>query len=141
MTDEITINKPYRNERAYLKIKAVIRNPNTMEQTPVILEGIVDTGFDGGLFVPSVYKSDLETIRVTPRKTSITLADGRRIPVETCLAYIQEVENIELPAPGIPVSFILCGRFEGSLIGMNFLRNCVTEVDGIRSNINMSIFC
>lgn len=140
MTDEKTIEKPYKDERAYLKIKGIIQNPQTMGQTPIDVEGRIDTGFDGGLFVPISYKSDLEIIKVIPRKTNITLADGRKIPAEVCFAYVQQIDNIELPAPGLPISLVICGDLRGHLIGMNFLKNCITRLEGPSQKLAMTVF-
>ncbi|MCW4048106.1 MAG: hypothetical protein NWE89_00065 [Candidatus Bathyarchaeota archaeon] len=141
MTEPYSIEKRYKNKRAYLKLRGFVRNLQTMEQTPFIVEGIVDTGFDGGLFVPDTFKSDLEIINVKPRKSPMTLADGRKITAETCFAYIQQVDDIKLPDPGLPVSFVVFGNLKGHLIGMEFLENCVTEFNGPAGKILMNISC
>ena len=135
------INKLYKNKRAYLKIRAIIPNPQTHERTPLFFEGIVDTGFDGGLFVPETFKSDLDIVNVTPRKTSLILADGRKIPVETCFIYLQEIDGIRLPAPGIAVQLVLGGKLKGHLIGMDLLKHCITEFNGPSQTLNLKICC
>jgi len=137
-TNPVAINKKYKKKRAYVKIKGVIQNPVTAHQTPLDFECRIDTGFDGGILVPLWLRSDAQSIKVEPRVTDLTLADGRKIPVYVCVAYIQSIDTYTFPLPGKPVRLVMCGNRRGKLLGMDALEYCSILFDGPKQAFTIS---
>ena len=134
-----SITKKYKKNSAYIRIEATIRNPETAKQTPLHLECRIDTGFDGGIFVPSLYLSDAKMIGIEPGITNITLADGGRITAYVCTAHINKIEKHYLPEPGKPVILVICGNRKGQLLGMDTLKYCTTAFDGPKQCFTITI--
>lgn len=134
-----TINRKYKNRRAYIRIGGVIRNPKTARQIPLSFECRIDTGFDGGIFVPHWYRSDAQSIDVEPRITNITLADGSRISAYVCAAYLQNIDTCRFPPPGKPVTLVMCGNRKGELLGIDALKYCTVLFDGPKQAFTIKI--
>lgn len=139
-TAKTSINKKYDRNQAYLRVKWIIQNPETLRQFPLDFECRIDTGFDGGILVPHWHLSDAKSIGVDPRPTNIVLADGRKIPAYVCVGHLQEIEGHALPLPGIPMILVMCGNRKGSLLGMDVLRNHVISFDGPAQAFSLT-FC
>lgn len=133
-----TINKKYRENKAFIKIKGAVMNPLTAAQVPLDCECRIDTGFDGGLMIPWWHQSEIETINVEPRFTNITVADGRTIPAVVCVAHLQEIDSHSFPMPGKPVMLVMCGNLEGSLLGMDTLKYSTILFDGPKQEYAMN---
>ena len=86
MTTNKIITKKYNNKKAFIKIKGAIINPVNGRQLPIDCDCRIDTGFDGGLMIPFWHKEEIESINVQPRPTTITVADGNKIPAFVCAA-------------------------------------------------------
>lgn len=137
--ERTTINRNYRNRKAYIRVKGAIVNPETMRQVPLDFECRIDTGFDGGILVPDLYRMDARSVGVEPSITNITLADGSRIPAYVCVAYLQEIEECSLPLPGKPVLVVICGNRKGELLGMDTLKYCSVLFDGPGQAFTMNV--
>ena len=135
----VTLNKKYKKQKAYVRIKGIIQNPETIRQTPLDFECQIDTGFDGGIFVPHWYRSDAQSIKVEPRLTNITLADGRKVPAYVCAAYMQNIDSYTFPPPGRPVMLVMCGNRKGHLLGMDALKYCSILFDGPKQTFTINI--
>jgi len=133
------IRKNYRNKSAFIEIEGIIPNPLTLAQVPLRFECRIDTGFDGGIFVPVRYKSDSEAIGVKPTVTNITLADGSKTPAYVCAAYLQAIDKRGFESPGKPVILVMCGFREGKMLGMDALKYCTILFDGPNQNFTMNI--
>lgn len=140
MTERIaTINKSYRDKRAYIRVRGVILNPINSRQFPLSFECRIDTGFDGGLLIPKWHLSDAKSIDVEPSITSITLADGSKVPVYVCVAHIQEIDTYNLPLPGKPVMIVMCGNMKSQLLGMDVLKYGTILFDGPGQAFTMTV--
>jgi predicted aspartyl protease len=130
LTTSKVINKKYRDKKAYIKIKGAIINPLTNRQVPLDYECRIDTGFDGGIMIPYWHKNQIQSIDVEPRITSITVADGSRIPAFVCVAHIHEIDSCSFSMPGRPVMLVMCGNWPGVLLGMDTLKYSKIVFDG-----------
>jgi hypothetical protein len=124
------INKKYEKKKAYIKIKGSIINTYNARQVPLNCECRIDTGFDGGLLIPFWHKDEIQSIDVQPVATTMTVADGRKIPAFVCAAHIQEIETRTFPMPGRAVMLVMCGNYPGVLLGMDALKQSTIFFDG-----------
>lgn len=124
------INKNYKKKSAYVNIEGIIQNPRNMRQTPLNFECRIDTGFDGGIFVPHWVRSDAQTIGVEPSITNLILADGSKIPVYVCAAHLRKIDTHVYSSPGKPVMLVMGGNRKGKLLGMDALKHCSVLFDG-----------
>lgn len=138
LTSVTMLTKLYKNKKAYLKVKGIIQNPVNLRQIPLNFESRVDTGFDGGLLIPYWHVSNAQSIGIEPTLTNITLAGGRKIAAYVCVGYIQMIENHTLPDPGIPVMLVMCGNRDGSLLGMDALKNQIIAFNGPLQSFTLS---
>ena len=134
-----SVTEAYKNKTACVTIKGVILNPQTMRQSPLDFECMVDTGFFGGIFVPEWYKSNAESIGVVPSLANITLADGNRVPAYVCAAYLQEVDGCDFAPPGKPVVLVMRGTNSPELLGMDALKHCTIFLDGPKQSFTLTI--
>ena len=132
------INKQYRRNAAYVRVAGYIPGLET-RQFSFELECRIDTGFDGGIFIPSRYKSDLDIIGVEPSISNVTLADGSKIAAYICAAYILKMDKCAFLPPGKPIEVIICGIREGQLLGMDTLKYCTAFFDGINQNLTIEL--
>jgi hypothetical protein len=137
--ERTAINRNYRNGKAYIRVKGAIVNPETTRQVPLDFKCRIDTGFDGGILIPNLYRFDARSVGVEPSITSITLADGSRIPAYVCVAYLHEIETCSLPPPGKPVLVVMCGNRKGELLGMDALKYCTILFDGPGQAFTMNV--
>lgn len=135
----ITISKKYRKKAAFIRIKGVIQNPQNLLQTPLDFECRIDTGFDGGIFIPHWYRSDAKTIGVEPTITNITLADGSKVPAYVCVAHLQKIDKFTFPTPGKQTILVMCGDRKGELLGMDALKHCTILFDGPKQAFTMNV--
>lgn len=133
------LNKKYKNKKAYIRVKGAILNPETVRQIPLDLECQIDTGFEGGIFVPDSYKLDAESISIEPSVASITLADGSKVPAYVCVAYIQGIDTHSFPLPGKPVVLVMCGNRKSELLGMDALKYWTVLFDGPCQAFTMNV--
>jgi len=137
--EKVKICKNYRKKAAYITIEGTIPNPQTAAQVPLRFECRIDTGFDGGVLVPVRYKSDTQSIGVRPTITNMTLADGQKINVYVCAAYLQAIEKCVFESPGKPILLVMCGLREGQFLGMDALKYCTILFDGPKQNFTIDI--
>jgi len=124
-----SIEGKYRNNAAYVTVKGAIINARTMNRAPFSFECMIDTGFSSGLYYEEGLRSDAQIVGVTPNLTNIRLADGSIVPAYTCVAQIEEINNIKLRPPGITVTLFMRGRRKG-LLGMEVLKSFITLFNG-----------
>lgn len=136
MTDEWVIKKDYRNNAVYVRVQGAIINPNTYRRAPFSFECKIDTGFTEGLFYEATLRSDAETVDVHPNPATLRLADGKPIAAHACIAHIENINDYDLPSPGIPVQLYMYGRRRG-FMGMEALRSCIVLLDGPSQKFKM----
>lgn len=140
MTDGKTgIIKKYKNKKAYIRVKGAILNLETSRQIPLDFECQIDTGFDGGIMVPDSYNLEAKSINVEARVTSITLADGSKVPAYVCAAHIQEIDTHILPLPGKAVMLVMCGNRKSELLGMDALKHCTVFFNGPNQTFTINV--
>ena len=136
MTQVWNIAGKYRDNAAFVRVKGAIINPQNGSRAPLNFECKVDTGFTSGLYYEESLRSDAEIVGVTPFPTKIRLADGSKVSVHTCVAYIEEINSFRLPPPGLKVTLYMRGLRKG-YIGMEALKSCLTQFDGHAQEIKM----
>lgn len=132
-----TITKKYQENKAYIKIKGAVINPQNARQVPLDCDCRIDTGFDGGLLIPLWHRKEIEDIDVEPRITNMTVADGTKVPALVCVAHLQEIDSHVLPMPGRDVMLVMCGDRPGVLLGMDTLRHSTILFDGPKQEYTM----
>lgn len=130
------VRKRYSDGLPFVTVRVVILNPHTNRQTTFDQRCWVDTGFTGGVSAPDFRLSEARMIDVEPRPTTVRLAGGDRRPGHVCLAFVQRIENHDIPPPGIEIELLIRGEEPGCL-GLEVLRNWVTEFDGPKQILSM----
>ena len=120
----------YTRGRPYVRAKVVIVNPETGRQTTIERDFLVDTGFDGGFHVAEAHISDVRLIGIDPTLGTVGLAGGDSKPGYYCLAFLQQIDNYEFPAPGIEAMLILQGASKHGLLGLEILKHFIAKFDG-----------
>ena len=105
-------------------------NPYNGQQVPFQAKCLIDTGFDGGIFLPDSFLSDARSIGVEPSVTTLALADGSQIVAHVCAGYLQEIERHVFALPGIPILVAIYGHDPSEVIGMNTLQHFSILFDG-----------
>jgi len=136
MSQELN-DKDYERKAQFVQVRGIIQNPRDMRQAPFNFKCLVDTGFGDGVTGPLWFKSDIDTIGVQPALKTRTLANGERIPVQVCVAYIHQIDNCEFPMPGLAVRMVLLGNIERNLLGRDSLKYCVLTLDGPNQKFSM----
>ena len=75
-------------------------------------------------------------IDIESRPTVVTLAVGVRGTGYVCAAFIHRIENYGIPPPGIETELLIRGEEPGYL-GLEVLRNWVTEFDGPKQTLSV----
>jgi len=122
--------KRYSREKPFVSVRIAVINPYTNRISSFDERCWVDTGFSGGIHVPEFRRSDVQTATITPRPTTVALAGGVRATGYECLAYLQRVESLVMPSPGMEVELIMQGRSSYALLGLEVLRQWIVEFDG-----------
>jgi len=133
------ITKQYRQNFAFIRIKGIIPNPVNARQYSFDLKCLIDTGFYGGIYVPKVFFANAQLIGVTPRPTTVTLADGSEITAYVCLAYLQQIENYSFQSPGKPIFLVIYGHKTGKLIGMDAMQHFSVLFDGSANSFTINV--
>ena len=137
MTTNI-ITKLYNSENfAFIRIRGIIQNPVNLRQYPFDLECLIDRGFYGGIYVPKIFLAHADLIDVTPRPTTVTLADGSLIAAHVCVAYLTQIEDYSFESPGIPTSLVIYGDKTGELIGVDAMQHFSVLFDGPANNFTI----
>ena len=129
MSQEIN-DKDYEKKALFVRVRGIVQNPRDMRQVPFNFKCMVDTGCGDGVTAPLWFKSDVDIIGIQPAIKNRTLANGKRIPVHVCAAYIQQIDNCVFPMPGFAVRIAMFGDVERSLLGMDSLKYCTLILDG-----------
>lgn len=127
---DLIFHRRYLSERPFVNVKISVINLKTNKISTFEQDCWIDTGFSGGVHVPEFRRSDVQLVDVTPRLTAITLAGGVRARAYVCLAYLQQIESLVLPSPGIEVELIMQGRLNYGLLGLNVLRRWIVKFNG-----------
>ena len=131
MTSPIPIfQRNYLQGKPFVKVKIAIFNPLTNQSAAFEEKCWVDTGFSGGVHVPDFRRSEAGMAGVSPSSTSLTLAGGQHAPGHVCLAYIQQIENLTIPPPGIETELIMQGHLDHGLLGLEVLRRWIAKFNG-----------
>lgn len=120
----------YVDGKPFVRVKISIVNPRTNRFTTFEEECWLDTGFSGGIYVPEYRRSEAAMVNVKPRPTTLELAGGQRAPGYVCMAYIQQIQNFTLPAPGISTELIMQGRSSYGLLGLEILGRWIANFNG-----------
>jgi len=126
----------YSEHKPFLRVNIAIINPRTGATVSFEERCWVDTGFDGGIHVPNFRRSEATMAGIDPRLTTLTLAGGIRVPGSVCLAFLQQIENYEIPLPGIETELIMQGTQDYGLIGLDILKNWIAQFDGQRETLS-----
>lgn len=130
------IERVYSEGKPFVTARIAIINPRTSKATSFEERCWVDTGFDGGVHVPNFRRSEATMVGVEPRPATLTLAGGVRAPGYICLAYLQQIENYEIPIPGIETELIIQGTQKYGLIGLMILKNWIAKFNGPRETLS-----
>lgn len=122
--------RSYSEGRPFVLVRIVLVNPLSERITSFEERCWVDTGFAGGIHVPDFRRSEATMIGISPDLTTLMVAGGVRLPGYVCLAYLQQIENYTLPAPGLEIELIMQGRQTYGLMGLDVLRNWITKFNG-----------
>lgn len=137
--DESILERAYSQGKPFVRVRIAVINPQTGQVATFQQRCWVDTGFDGGIHVPNFRKSEAKMVGVDPRLTTLTLAGGARAPGHACLAFLQKIENCEIPSPGIETELIIQGTQNHGLIGLEILKNWIAQFDGPRQSLSFHI--
>ena len=96
-----------------------------------------NTGFGDGVTAPLWFRSDIDIIGVQPALKTRTLANGERIPVYVCAAYLHQIDKCVFPMPGLAVRMVMLGNVERNLLGMDSLKYCTLILDGSNQKFSM----
>ena len=129
-TDRDICEDHYTRGKPIVRAKVAVINPETLRQTTIQKDFWIDTGFDGGIHVAQSHEADITIIGVDPLKGSIGVAGGKTDPADRCLAYLQQIEDYELPMPGIEAELILHGSDRHGLLGLDILKHWTVKFDG-----------
>jgi len=129
-SDRLIFKDHYTHGRPYVRAKVVIVNPETGRQTTIKKDFWIDTGFEGGAHVAEAHVSEVNLIGVKPRLGTVGLAGGERRRGFFCLAYLQQIGDCELAAPGIEATLILQGSANHGLLGLEILKHFIAKFDG-----------
>lgn len=121
----------YTQGKPFIRAKIGIVNPENSRQTTIDTVFWIDTGFDGGIHVPRTFESDATSVGISLLAGNIGVAGGRTEPTNRCFAYLQQIGDFELPAPGIEAEIIFHGTDRHGLIGLDILKNWTTKFDGL----------
>lgn len=138
MTSNI-IKKQYRANFAFIRAKGVIPNPVNLRQYPFDVKCLIDTGFYGGIYVPNVFIANAKVIGVNPRPTTATLADGSKVAVHVCLAYLQQIENYCFPPLGKAIFLVIRGYDSEGLMGVDALQHFSVLFDGPANSFTITL--
>jgi hypothetical protein len=130
------LERGYSEHKPFVRLRIAIINLRTGETINFEERCWVDTGFDGGIHVPNFRRSEVMMVGIDPRLTTLTLAGGVRVPGYACLAFIREIEDYEIPAPGIETELIIQGTQDYGLIGLEVLKNWIAKFDGPRETLS-----
>ena len=130
-------DKDYEKKALFVQVRGIVQNPRNMRQTPFNFRCRVDTGFDGGVTAPHWFRSDVDTIGIQPLVRNWTLANGEKVPVYTCAAYLHQIDRCVFPMPGLAVKMVMLGNVEKHLLGMDSLQYCTLIVDGSNEKFSM----
>lgn len=132
----LIVQKPYARGEPFVTVRVVVTNPDTGRQTSFDQPCWTDTGFSGGVHVPQFRQSEINAIGVEARLTTVKLAGGVRSKGHVCLAYVQRIEDHDLPSPGIETELLIHGEEPGYL-GLEVLRSWVAEFDGLQQMLSV----
>jgi hypothetical protein len=124
------LRRGYLEEKPFVNAKISILNPQTGAITTFNEKCWVDTGFSGGIHVPIFRRSEASMVGVTPRYTSLTLAGGVRVPGYVCYAYLVQIEDHDLPSPGLETELIMQGNLNYGLVGLDVLKRWIITFNG-----------
>lgn len=130
-------DKDYENKALFVRVRGIVQNPSDMRQAPFDFKCRVDTGFDDGVTAPLWFRSDVEIIGVQPALKTRTLANGERVPVYVCAAYIQQIDSCYFPLPGLPIKMVMLGNVARSFLGMDSIKYCTLIMDGSNQKFSM----
>jgi len=130
-------NKNFEKKALFVRVRGIVQNRVDMRQVPFNFKCRVDTGFDGGVTAPGRFLSDISTIGVQPLEKNWTLANGEKVPVFICAAYLHQIEHCIFPMPGLAVTLVILGNVEKNLLGMDSLKYCTLVLDGSKRNFSM----
>jgi hypothetical protein len=137
-SDNLILERQYAQGKPVVRAVVVIVNPENGRQTTIEKNFRIDTGFDGGAHVPDVHVAEANLIGVTPVPSTVILAGNEPRKACYCVAYLREIGNHELPAPGIEATLVLQGSSNLGLLGLEILKHFVAKFDGIREVLTIT---
>jgi hypothetical protein len=129
-SDQSIFEDQYTRGKPFVKVKIAIVNPENLRQTTIQGHFWIDTGFDGGIHVSQSYEAEITQLGVNIWPGGVGVAGGRTDLANRCLAYLQQIGDRELPAPGIEAEIIFHGQDRHGLLGLDILRNWIIKFDG-----------
>jgi len=127
----------YSSGKPFVTVRIAIVNLNTFQRTAFDQRCWVDTGFDGGVHVPEFRRSEATMVGVQPTPATVTLAGRVRRPGYVCLAFLRQIDDYEIPPPGLEMELLMQGDQPWGLIGLEVLRNWIAEFDGPRETLSV----
>ena len=128
--EESVLEDHYTQGKPFVRVKIAVVNPENSRQTTIQGDFWIDTGFDGGIHVSQFHENEVTALGVEVYPAPIGVAGGKTDPANRCLAYLQQIGDQELPAPGIAAEMIFHGQDRHGLIGLDILRNWIVKFDG-----------
>ncbi len=97
----------------------------------------VDTGFNGGIFLPDDFSKKFESLGVAAYSAPLILADGNRIEAKTYSGAIKQISEYQFnPSISVP---IFCYGKGSSLIGLEAINRWISEFHGPKHDL--TLFC
>src|SRR5271157_2857076 len=128
----------YTQGKPFVRAKIGIVNPENWRQTTIETVFWIDTGVDGGVHIPRAFELDATGVGVTLLNGTIVVAGGRIESTHRCFAYLLQIGDFELPAPGLEAEIVFQGTNNYGLIGLDILKNWTIKFDGLNQFFKIS---
>jgi hypothetical protein len=136
--DQRVFEDRYTHGKPLVKAKIAVINPENLRQTTIQVDFWIDTGFDGGIHISQFYETEITGLGIQMWPGNVGVAGGRTDPARRCLAYLQQIGDCELPAPGIEAEIIFHGQDRHGLLGLDVLKNWIVKFDGPGQNFRIT---
>jgi len=120
----------YSDGKPNATVRIAVINPETFRQVTIKRKVRIDTGFDAGVHIAQSVMSELSVIGVEPTAGAVILAGNIRATAHFCHAYLQQIGDHELPAPGIEIALIFQGSDVHGLLGLEVLNHWIVTFNG-----------
>lgn len=113
-------------------------SPSGSASIPITYPCWVDTGFSGGILLPSTLEAAVRQLGIKGQRLPVGLAGDVRSLANAYLGYLSKIDGFAFATNTIPVPVLFMGTSKYGLVGLNLIKDWISEFHGPNKVLTIS---